>query len=90
MALDVALLSTQHYKVRIKCKVEQSREWSGTLSLHFGVVAIEKRTFESLMGCAKVTYHFSKNKSLGSWKRRVFEEYHIPQSIQGNFKKLDK
>ena len=25
MVLDATLLSTQHYKVRIKCKVEQSR-----------------------------------------------------------------
>ena len=31
MVLDVALLSTQHNKVRIKGKVEQSREWSSTL-----------------------------------------------------------
>ena len=31
MVLDAALLSTQHYKVRIKGKVEQSREWSTTL-----------------------------------------------------------
>ena len=30
MVLDAALLSTQHYKVRIKSKVEQSREWSST------------------------------------------------------------
>ena len=28
MALDSALLNTQHYKVRIKGEVEQSREWS--------------------------------------------------------------
>ena len=28
-ALDAALLSTQHYKVRIKSKVVQSRKWSG-------------------------------------------------------------
>ena len=28
MALDAALPNTQHYKVRIKGKVEQSREWS--------------------------------------------------------------
>ena len=27
MVLDAALLSTQYYKVRIKGKVEQSREW---------------------------------------------------------------
>ena len=28
MVLDAALLNIQHYKVRIKGKVEQSREWS--------------------------------------------------------------
>ena len=28
---DTALLNTQHYKVRIKGKVEQSRKWSNTL-----------------------------------------------------------
>ena len=27
MVLDVALLNTQHYKVSIKGKVKQSREW---------------------------------------------------------------
>ena len=31
MVLDAALLDTQHYKVRIKGKVEQSREWSSAL-----------------------------------------------------------
>ena len=31
MVLDAALLNTQHYKVRIKGKVEQSWEWSSTL-----------------------------------------------------------
>ena len=31
MVLDAALLNTQHYKVRIKGKVAQSREWSSTL-----------------------------------------------------------
>ena len=30
IVLDAALLNTQHYKVRIKGKVEQSREWSST------------------------------------------------------------
>ena len=33
MVLDAALLSTQHYKVRLKCKVEQSREWSLRVTL---------------------------------------------------------
>ena len=31
MVLDAALLNTQHYKVGIKGKAEQSREWSSTL-----------------------------------------------------------
>ena len=31
MVLYAALLNAQHYKVMIKDKVEQSREWSGTL-----------------------------------------------------------
>ena len=31
MILDAAMLNTQHYKVRIKGKVEQSREWSSAL-----------------------------------------------------------
>ena len=31
MVLDAALLNIQHYKVRIKGKVEQSREWSSAL-----------------------------------------------------------
>ena len=35
MLLDAALLSTQHYKVQIKGKVEQSREWSSALPYTF-------------------------------------------------------
>ena len=31
MLLDAALLNSQRYKVRIKGKVEQSREWSRAL-----------------------------------------------------------
>ena len=31
LVLDAALLSTQHYKVSIKGKVEQSKEWSSAL-----------------------------------------------------------
>ena len=30
MVLDATLLNTQHYKIRIKSKVEQSKEWSST------------------------------------------------------------
>ena len=44
MVLDASLLNTQHYKVQIKGKVEQSRERVAP-SLHLGVVAIEKGAF---------------------------------------------
>ena len=50
MVFDAALLNTQHYKVRIKGKVGQSREWSSALpcpALHLGVVANEKGAFRS-------------------------------------------
>ena len=39
---DAALLNTQHYKVRIKGKVQQYREWSSTFPYTEGVEAIEK------------------------------------------------
>ena len=41
MVLDGSLLNTQHYKVRIKGKVEKSKEWSSALP-YTSVVAIEK------------------------------------------------
>ena len=44
MVLDASLLNTQNYKVWIKDKVDQS--WK-VVSLHHGVVGIEKGTFES-------------------------------------------
>ena len=46
MVLDSSLLSKQSYKIRIKGKVEQSREWSSALSYH-RVAAIEKGAFGS-------------------------------------------
>ena len=47
MLLDAALLNTQHYKVRIKGKMEQSRERSKGPPLLLSVVAIEKGAFGS-------------------------------------------
>ena len=57
---DAALLSTQHYKVMIKGKVEQSWEWSSAL---LGVVAIEKEALGSpSMKVAIFTYLFTKKE----------------------------
>ena len=46
MVFDAAFVSIQHYKVRIKGKVEQSWEWSSA-PLHLDIVAIEKGEFGS-------------------------------------------
>ena len=48
MVLYDALLNTQQYEVRIKGKVEQSREWSSALP-DTSVVAIEKGAFGSTL-----------------------------------------
>ena len=45
MVLDASLLNTQQFKVRVKGKMEQSKERSSASPLHFGVVAIEKGAF---------------------------------------------
>ena len=45
--LDTFLLNTQHYKVHIKGKVEQSREKSSARPLHLNLVVIEKGNFWS-------------------------------------------
>ena len=45
IVLDAILLNTQHYKVRIKGQVEQSRKRSSALP--YSVVAIEKGDFGS-------------------------------------------
>ena len=46
MVFDTAMLNAQHYNASIKAKMEQCRERTNAAQ-HFGVVAIEKRTFVS-------------------------------------------
>ena len=65
MVLDASLLNTQHYKVRIKSKVEWSREWSSALS----VVPIEKGVFGSpTTKVANFTLPYRKNDNWTSYK----------------------
>ena len=47
MVLETSFINTQHYKVRRKGKVEQSREKREHPPLHLGAVAIEKGAFWS-------------------------------------------
>ena len=56
MVLDASLLNTEHYKVRIKGKLEQSGERSRVLPLHLRVVAIEKGAFGSSSTTGRLLY----------------------------------
>ena len=70
MVLDTSLINTQQYKVRIKGKVEWSRERSSALPLHLGVVAIEKGPFWPLStNVANFTYSCKCSKQ---WKNLNF------------------
>ena len=42
MVFDIALLNTQHYKVQINGKVEQSKQWSSAL-MYTSVLELLKR-----------------------------------------------
>ena len=60
IVLDTSLLNTQQYKVRIKGKVELSRERSSALHYTLCVVAIEKGAFWSPSTMvANFTYFYS-------------------------------
>ena len=64
MVLDSALLNTQHFKVRIKGKMEQPWKFSSTLPLHPRVVAPEKRAVGSpSTKVTDFTYWCNKKKS---------------------------
>ena len=43
IVLDAALFNTQHYKVRIKGKVEQSREWNSTLPYNLVPLLLKRK-----------------------------------------------
>ena len=67
IVLDVTLLSTQHYNVRIKGKVEQSLEWSSSL-LYATVELLLKRepSPPHLAKVANFTFYFVL-KVIGSY-----------------------
>ena len=68
MVLDASFLNTQHYKVCIKSKVEQSREMSSILPKNL-VVAIEKGAFGLPLTNYQQHIYFKMNRST---KRFVF------------------
>ena len=78
MVFDAALLSTQHYKVRIKGKVKQSREGVAP-SLYLGVAAIEKIAFGS--PSTKVVNFTLLTYMVLSTERLIHNQLLIPSSF---------
>ena len=77
MVLYSSLLNTQQYKVRIKGKVEQSRERS---SVYLGVVAIEKGAFWLLSTkVANFTYFLLVMKNI--FMTRIQNEENSSQTL---------
>ena len=66
MGLDAALLNIQHYRVRIKGKVEQSRKWSSALPYTSYVVGIEKGAF-GVPSTKVANFFFYKTRILQSY-----------------------
>ena len=83
MVLHVSLLNTQHYKVRIKDKVEQSRERSSALPLHLSVVAIEKGAFETPSTMVANFTFFTLQ--LSTWFPRASLKYLVSLFLFGSF-----
>ena len=80
MILDAALLKTQRYKVRIKSKVDQSRECRSALPLHIFVVVIEKGAFRS--PSAKVANFTYNSSAMKWWFSEISGQVHLPQRQQ--------
>ena len=75
MALDAALLNTQHYKVRIKGKVERPL-------LHLGVVAIEKGLFGSPSTKGLLTLHTGIDPKVNTIALEELELTHFEAALQ--------
>ena len=84
MLLDAALLNIQHYKVQIKGKVEQSREWNSTLP-YTSVKLLFKREPSGHPRLWSPTYHFFfhllliLNRIIGV-KKQYLKPFHCVQT----------
>ena len=79
------LVNTQRYKVRIKGKVVQSKEWRSA-SLHHGVVAIEKGTFGSpstkvANSLIRLEVNVIRDWSSNSLTSKLLSHYAIPRQL---------
>ena len=70
---DTSLCNPQHYKVRIKGKVEYSREWNSA-PLHLGVVTIEKGAFWSPSTAVANFTYLHKPASVEEIRYLIFSE----------------
>ena len=74
MILDASLLNTQHYKVRIKGKVEQSRERSSTLPYSSSYRKRSPRVTLDYGRQLYFTYMYQENLALNNLRRLVYHK----------------
>ena len=81
IVFDASLLNTQHYEVRIKSKVEQSRERSCTLPYPYSKGSLRV----TLDYCRQryFLYYFERNHSVGLENARTHNNTHIYVYIGG-------
>ena len=72
MVLDATLLNTQHYKVRIKGKVEQSREWSSAPPTPW-CSSNWKGSLWVTLDFSRQLYFFYKSDLIDKMKRSFFQ-----------------
>ena len=72
MLLDAALFNTQHYKVRIKDKVEQSREWSSTLPTTPRCSSYWKGSLRVTLEYGRQLYLFRFIGNSSRWRSNLF------------------
>ena len=74
MVLDNSLLNTQHYKVRIKGKLEQSRERSRAPPLHLGRSKLSKREPSGHPRLWSPTLLFTRKEKFHFYRRLRYDQ----------------
>ena len=77
MVLDVTLLNTPHYKVRIKGKVDQSKEWSSALPTPWCNSYWKGRLLVTPDKGRKLSFFYSNKYR--EWKRKMADGEPIPE-----------
>ena len=83
MVLDASLLNTQHYKVQIKGKVEQSREGVAPSPTHW-CSSYRKGSLRATLDYGRQLFYLFNAKSIFMLKSALFQTIQFSMSTQFN------